>query len=358
MAVTGDIRDQQIEAFLTRHGWGNGIRQKIQGDASFRRYERIVRPEGYHTPEHVILMDAPPSHENVRPFVKVDSLFREGGVNAPAIYAADEENGLLLLEDLGVDSFSLVLAGVSRVNTTNSAEKDLYTVAIDALTCIQQISPPSWLPMYDNALFLRELSLFTDWYMKQFRSMDIAEAEVARFTMLWEEVFHHVHLLPKVCIHRDYHADNLFWLPERKTIARVGILDFQDAVTGCPAYDMVSLLEDARRDVSPDTVYTVIDHYLKNNTHLDRDAFMTAYAIMGAQRNLKIIGIFARLAIRDKKTRYLDFLPRVWNHLRHDLTHPILSDIHEWLERAVPDDIRAQGFSSVKSAISENRASE
>jgi aminoglycoside/choline kinase family phosphotransferase len=143
---------------------------------------------------------------------------------------------------------------------------------------------------------------------------------------------------------RHYHADNLMWLAERKAEQAVGLLDFQDALIGCPAYDLVSLLEDARRDVSPSLQKEMIEYYLSKSAIKDVQAFDTAYAVLGAQRNSKIVGIFARLAIRDTKPRYLGYLPRVWKHLEHDLSHPALAELKIWMDRVVPQDKRtAQG---------------
>lgn len=321
-------RSQQIDTFLQRNGWGDAERRPLAGDASFRRYERVVEAA-----RRAVLMDAPPDRESVQPFIQVDQYLVEWGYSAPRILARDVEAGLLLLEDLGDDSFTRLLKNAPL------KEHTLYMKAGDLLVDLHQRDTARCdLPEYDEARLLDELALFADWYLPAVLGAE-AEKHRARLIDIWRGLLASMPFLPPVLVLRDYHADNLMWLPQREDVAQVGLLDFQDAVTGSPAYDLVSCLEDARRDLQPETVQVVLNHYLQQMAW-DRSDFMAVYALLGAQRNTKIIGIFTRLAQRDGKMQYLDYLPRVWQHLHHDLQHPILNPYREWLDRVLPQELR------------------
>jgi aminoglycoside/choline kinase family phosphotransferase len=321
-------RELEITAFLERTGWADATRLALAGDASFRRYERLV--DGAHK---VVLMDAPPPHEDVRPFVHVSTLLQRVGLSVPVILDSDEEKGFLLLEDLGDDSFTQIL-----VNTPKD-EKKLYMNAIDALIHMQHNVPETSLPAYDTAVYLREVSLFSDWFLPQIYDRKTAQAMKEEYLALWQELLSSTPLLQRVIVHRDYHADNLFWLPERRHEQLVGMLDYQDALCGDPLYDVVSLLEDARRDVHPEVAAIAFDHFLKG-TDIPKDKAKQRFSLLGAQRNLKIIGIFTRLAVRDGKSHYLSFLPRVWTHLLEDLKHPSLEPLATFIAARIPETAR------------------
>lgn len=305
-------RDATINDFLTQH-CPHYSRTLVAGDASFRRYERITSGE-----QTLILMDAPPEHEDVRPFVSVAELLATCQLRAPSIVAQDETRGLLLLDDLGDVSFT------RHLKESPEDEWQLYQHAIDALLTMHRMDA-SCLRVYDTREYLRELTIFSEWFLKD-------NALAQRFETLWKELLLSNSLETNVFVHRDYHADNLMWLPEADALNKVGLLDFQDALLGDGAYDMVSLLEDARRDVNPETVTACMDYYIEQRG-CDAYTFRTRYAILGAQRNCKIIGIFHRLCERDHKPHYLDFLPRVWAHLQHDLSHPALAPLQEWFNQ-------------------------
>ncbi len=324
-------RDALIAAFLARNGWGGARRRPLAGDASFRRYDR-VEADG----RRAVLMDAPPEHEDVRPFVAVARHLGNRGFSAPAILAADEDAGLLLLEDLGDDLFTRVLAA-------GGDEAALYAAAVDALVELHR-APPAGLavPAYDDARLRAEADLLIDWYLPAQTGAPAPEPVRAAYTAAWNAVLPLVRAVPDTLVLRDYHADNLIWLPERTGIGRVGLLDFQDAVIGSVAYDMVSLLEDARRDVAAATVEAAIARYLAARPDLDPDAFAAAYAVLGTQRNCKIVGIFTRLWRRDGKPVYLDYLPRVWDHLAGDLAHPVLAPVKRWLDDVIPPERRGR----------------
>lgn len=313
--------------FLTRAGWGAASRAKLAGDASFRRYERLHldgRP--------AVLMDAPPPQEDVRPFLKIARLLLQHGYSAPGIMAEDAEHGFLLLEDLGDDLYA-------RLIRQGNDELPLYEAAIDFLLDLHRHAAPADLAPYDEARLIDELGLFTDWYLPALTGRDTAEAQRRDFQDLWQTLAPEVCRPPRILVLRDFHAENLIWLPQRSGAARVGLLDFQDAVAGHPAYDLVSLLEDARRDVSPDLAETMLRRYIAGSG-FDEATFRRAYAILGAQRNLRIVGIFTRLWKRDGKPHYQAFMPRMWRLVEHDLAHPALADLRRWIDATVPAELR------------------
>ncbi|MBN8542929.1 MAG: phosphotransferase [Alphaproteobacteria bacterium] len=320
-------RSEEIDRFLIEHGYEGATRAMLAGDASFRRYERVT-----HAGHVMVLMDAPPPWENVSPFMHVTKLLQASGASVPEILAADENEGFLLLEDLGDGIFTKLL------KTNPSQEHELYRGAIDALLTIQRTPHPA-LPPYDVAVYLRELGLFAEWFLPQIHGLERAKALREEWLSLWLPIIVNSGLEQSVVVHRDYHADNLLWLPERQSHARVGMLDYQDALLGDAAYDLVSLLEDARRDVSPDTVRVCYDHFV-TQSGVDKTAFATRYAVLGAQRNAKIIGIFTRLCVRDGKPHYLDYLPRVWGHFMHDISHPTLTPIRQFVDTYVASEWR------------------
>lgn len=320
-------RSPQMDAFLARIGMKNAARRMLAGDASFRRYERVD-----HDNRVMVLMDAPPPWEDVGPFMSVTAMLESYGLSVPRILAADAAEGFLLLEDLGDAIFTRVLAAQPE------REAELYSGAVDALTVIAHASTQAKadLPPYDHTVYLREVALFTDWFLPQVVGRDEATALRKTWRSLWQSVLQAAPLRQMVLVHRDYHADNLLWLEDRQGHRAVGMLDYQDALWGDPAYDLVSLLEDARRDVSPATVDAC---YTQFTAALRADAadFDHRYALLGAQRNAKIIGIFTRLCVRDGKAHYLHYLPRVWGHFMQDLQHPALAGIRAFVETHVPE---------------------
>jgi aminoglycoside/choline kinase family phosphotransferase len=319
-------REAAIAEFLAAAGWGAASRAPLAGDASPRRYERLTRGTGT-----AVLMDAPPDRGiDPRPFLAMTGWLRGLGLSAPEILAADPDDGLVLLEDLGDDLFVRVCA------RTPAAEPELYAAATDLLARLHAEPAPDVIdgwepPPYDQAFLEFEARILTDWYLPE---EGRAERE-AELTALVGALAAPVLAAPPVAVLRDYHAENLVWLPGRAGLARVGLLDYQDMRRGHPAYDLVSLLEDARRDVAPDLRAAMTARYLERSG-AEPAAFAYAAHYLSAQRNLKILGIFARLARRDGKPGYLAHLPRVWDHLMRDLAHPTLAPLRDWVAAHVP----------------------
>jgi tRNA threonylcarbamoyl adenosine modification protein YjeE len=384
--------------FLDRHPpWATATAVYLQGDASARAYARLTSPALAEVPPHLwgrlgggesrapdvglpptpspspqgggelgihaILMDQPRqpdgppirdglpysriAHlaEDVRPFVAVAEVLRDAGLSAPEIYAADLERGFLVLEDFGDRVFGVEIARTPRA--------ELWRAATDTLLVLAQVPVPDAIPLSDGtahrvppqdaSVLGIEVELLPDWYWPAVHGQPIPADIRAEFIDAWTPIFARLANEPKGWVLRDYHSPNLVWLPERDGARRVGLLDFQDALVGSLAYDLVSLLQDARLDVPAALEDELLAYYLdKRRTEpgFDAEAFRFAYAALGVQRNTKILGIFARLAMRDGKRTYLRHIPRLWRYLARGLAHPDLSPLARWFDRYVPDSIR------------------
>jgi hypothetical protein len=322
-----DARRQAMAAFLETSGWGGLATVPLAGDASFRRYYRLARNGG-----SVVLMDAPPPLEDVGPYVVVAALLRELGFSAPEVLAEHRADGFLLVEDFGDDTYT-------RLLDRGADEPALYTLAVDTLVALQRAAETRLipeLPAYDTERLLAEAALLVDWYRP------LGHGLREEYLALWRSVLPDAVVSTPTLVLRDYHVDNLMLLPDRPGIRGCGLLDFQDAVTGPPGYDLVSLLEDARRDVSAALRRAMTERYLAAFPALDRGAFLHSAAILAAQRNCKIIGIFTRLWRRDGKPQYLTHIPRVWRLLEQDLRHPALAPIARWFDRHLPPESRCR----------------
>lgn len=313
-------RDSEIGAFLAAAGWGGAEVAPIPGDASFRRYFRVVENERY-----AILMDAPPPEEDPQPFIHVARYLTAQGLRAPAILAADATAGLVLIEDFGDARMrETVDAGDTE------AERAIYRKAIETQVALHSCAPAD-VPPYDRAVYQREAALFPEWYCPA-RGLDV---DVQGYARAWDAVLDSMDpTAPKVTVLRDYHSENIMLPPDGSQ----GLIDFQDALIGDPAYDLVSLLQDARRDVSEAVEAEMLAYYraLANPAY----DFDTAYHVLGAQRNAKIIGIFVRLWKRDGKPRYPLMIPRVWEAMERDLRHPALAPVACWFDANIPSDLR------------------
>lgn len=306
-------------AFLAKLGWGEGDVLPLAGDASFRRYFRVA--------DHgrsAILMDAPPPHEDPRPFIQVAQWLVARGFPAPVIFGTDLEQGLVLIEDFG---------DARMRETVDAAPESLlrmYEAAVDILIRLRGEPAGPWRP-YDRKELQREADLLTEWYCPAIG----VTVDTDGYAKAWSEVFDYALAAEPVTVLRDYHAENLMLIGGTEAL---GLLDFQDALAGHPAYDLVSLLQDARRDVEPEIEAAMLDRY-RRVTGVGDD-FDAAYHILGAQRNAKIVGIFTRLWRRDGKPRYPAMCPRVWRYLNRDLDHPALAPVKTWFDANIPADQR------------------
>jgi tRNA threonylcarbamoyl adenosine modification protein YjeE len=343
-----------VRSFLDEAGFGSAERHRLQGDASTRSYERLVR-DGH----SYILMNAPPradgppvrdgkpysaiAHlaEDVVPFVAMAAALRMRGLSAPDIFHADTEQGLMILEDLGDERF---VAG-----DPPAPIEERYAVAVDVqvelhaqnLPEVLPVSPhiEHSLPAYDMEALLIEVELLLDWYLPRMGANLTASARDV-FIALWRDALQPAIDSPSTWVLRDYHSPNLIWLPEREGIARVGLLDFQDALMGPAAYDLASLLQDARVDVPEEMEINLISRYVRDRHARDPDfdvaGFIRLYATMAGQRATKILGIFARLDLRDGKPQYLRHMPRIWAYLQRALAHPAQAPLKAWYDSHVP----------------------
>jgi N-acetylmuramate 1-kinase len=291
----------------------------LAADASFRRYFRVALDD-----RRAILMDAPPPLEDPRPFLAVADWLTQRGFAAPAIYAVSPDRSLVLLEDFGDERVC------EAVNAAPEAGVAYYEAAVDMLVELAR-HPAGPFDPYDREVLRREVGLLTDFYCP---AIGLTVDEPGFFAA-WDAVFDHALTAEPVTVLRDFHAENLMLVGPDK---RLGLLDFQDALAGHPAYDLVSLLQDARRDVDPNVEERMLQRY-RAATGVG-EAFMTAYHVLGAQRNAKIIGIFTRLWKRDGKTRYPTLCPRVWGYLERGLTQPVLNPVARWFDDNIPPEQR------------------
>jgi len=356
-----------MREFLDRAGWQGAAVTPLPGDASTRRYFRVAQ-----NGRKAMLMDQPQNAEqptapaNATPeerralgynavarlaggdcgrFVAAANYLRKQGLSAPEIYADDAPQGFVLLEDLGDNLYADVLSN-------GASEGELYLAAADVLAKLHEneapshLSPDKPLHPYDETAQLGEIDLMTEWFMPMALGRAATEDEVAEHRALWQRALADTRGPSPVFVHRDYHAQNLLWLADRSGVSRVGLIDFQDAVAGSRAQDLMHLIEDARRDVSPETTKATVQRYLEASRErghaLEEEKFRAEMAAISGQRLARIIGIFARLYKRDKKPRYLDYLPRVWGHLNRDLEHPALAPLKTWYGRKIPLDVRGK----------------
>ncbi len=345
-------RAKGIDRLLVRAGWADAKRSFMLGDASSRAYERLLKPDG----QRAVLMISPPRPdgppvrygkpysaiarlaEDIRPFVAIAEALRAQDLSAPEIYAADLETGLAIIEDLGSDP----------VIDAKGPIPERYAEAVAVLAKLHSSQLPETIalgeetyriPVYDIDALIIEVELLTEWYT-QHASIHLSSGAAATFINLWRAALKEVVDGPKTWVLRDYHSPNLIWLGDRNGLQRAGIIDFQDCVMGSPAYDVASLLQDARVTVSNDLELKLLSHYarlrLASDPQFDMTMFARAYAIMAAQRATKIMGIFARLNRRDRKPQYLAHMPRIQNYLAKSLQHPALSELKNWYETYLP----------------------
>lgn len=310
------------EQFIQNAGWGAAERRFLAGDASDRSYDRLTRAG-----ETAVLMDAPPGKgDDPAVFLKIAAHLSGLGLSAPRCLAQDLSHGFLLLEDLGDGIYAQLVA------KSPSAEPILYTAAADTLLHLQSHAAPANLPNLSARDWAEAACFALDWYRFAITG-DRADPQALRNTLV--DLIHQYADGPRVMILRDFHAENLLWLPDRVGLAKVGLLDFQLAQMGQPGYDLVSLLQDARRDVSRETEMAVLCHFI-TKTGASHSDFANAYAVLGAQRALRILGVFARLCLVAGKASYLALIPRTWRQLEGNLTAPALAPLAQICTRLLP----------------------
>lgn len=306
-------RATQARDFLTAAGWGEAARAHLAGDASDRRYERLSRG-----PETAVLMDAPPgTGDNPADFVTIAQHLAGLGLSPPRILAQDLDRGFLLLEDLGDGLYARL------IDRDPTLEAPLYVAATDVLVALGRGPLPPGRPDLSAQDWAQAAAFALDWYA---RAATGRQPTTAPFVAAMQEALATHAEGPRILILRDYHAENLLWLPDRAGLARVGLLDFQLGQAGQPGYDLVSLIQDARRDVSRETVAAMTRRYADATGH-EMGALSARLATLGAQRALRILGVFARLCLVAGKPGYLALLPRVWGHLQQNLRHPALAPL-------------------------------
>jgi len=318
-------RNDLAHAFLAKTSWANGTRTDLAGDASNRRYERVFIPR---TGLSAVLMDAPPGKaEDVGTFVHITNHLRGLGLSAPEILAEDTDHGFLLIEDLGDDLYARILIREPALETP------LYEAATDVLVALHSATMPDLEPLGPRVMAQMDEIAFTHYRDGILGPQDPALA--AQFMDQFEAILRSTVQGDLVLAQRDYHAENLLWLPDRDGIARVGLLDYQAAFAGHRSYDLMSLLQDARRDVPASIEQQMITHYI-TKTGIDDTEFRTAYTVLGVQRNLRILGVFARLSLDYGKPQYVDLIPRVWAHIIRGLENPALAPVADLIRNNLP----------------------
>jgi aminoglycoside/choline kinase family phosphotransferase len=327
--ATAMIPPETTDDFLASCGWAGARVEPLAGDASFRRYFRVIDGS-----RQAVLMDAPPPHEDPRPFVAVAEWLASTGLSAPEILGRDLTRGLLLLSDFGSDRFK------ERLDRDPHRETELYELATDLLVRLHSEPAMDGLPPHGLDQWLDELDLFVDWYAP---TLDL-DIDRGAWRTAWREALEPVASdgLGPVTVLRDYHAENVMLVAGRQGVAHLGLLDFQDALAGHPAYDLVSMLEDARRDVPPAIERTMIDRYKAATGQ--GDVFERAYWALAAQRNTRILGVFVRLWKRDGKPHYRAFQPRMWGLLERDLAQPGMEPVRALVDECVPLAARAEAW--------------
>jgi aminoglycoside/choline kinase family phosphotransferase len=323
-------RETAAEQFLTRHGWHDAALVPLAGDASFRRYWRIANGK-----TRAVLMDMPPDKLDMRPFLSVDAHLRRLGYSAPEVYAADLAEGFALMEDLGDATIAAEIAA-------GGDAARLYALAVDWLIDLHRRgaeATPADLPRYDDARLLEEVGRFLLWYVPAVTAAPPSAQAEREFNAVWRLLLPVARWAPESLVYRDFHIENLLVLP-RPGMAALGLLDFQDSVTGPITYDLASLVEDARRDLPAPLANAMRARYLAAFPGLDPFLFEASFAVMAAHRHIKCLGLFVRLAKRDGKPGYLAHIPRLWRMVDQALEHPKLAALARWLDTHVPKDRR------------------
>ena len=314
--------NKQILNFLNTNGISNLLLEPIKQDGSNRRYFRI------NNNSKTLLMDSNSTDNNNDVFIQISQYLNKIGLSAPKIIQTDNKNGLFLIEDFGSLTFNEALKN-------NISEKLLYLNAVQCLSKIHTNELPANIPIYDNKYLLKELDIFIEWFFKE-HNIKLANLALIEWNKAWKKYLKDINKNNTKLVLRDFHADNLFWLPERNNVKKIGLIDFQDALIGHEAYDISSLLEDVRRDVSDDTKKLALKEFIKINKIKNENKFIKNYKILTAQRNAKIVGIFIRLARRDNKMKYLKLVNKAMNIFLTSAKEAKLDDILSWIDHYIP----------------------
>ena len=332
-------KEQLKTKFLKSTCWAKSSIVPVAPDASFRKYDRLLLDGNT-----AFLMDSPPTFGGVENFVKMAEYLCSLNLSAPIIFEKDTENGFLILEDLGDDLYSHIL------KKSPSKELELYKKAASILVQLHKKDVPDFVDPYSDDFLLSEVKLFTDWYMPALTGQYLPDRSRADFLKIWQKLIADLNAAQSTLVLRDYHADNLIDLQARSGGKQVGLLDFQDALKGHAAYDLVSLLKDVRRNVTPETESKILEEFILQ-TGADHSSFTKDYMILGLQRNLKILGIFARQAVRDGNRSYLKYIPKLWRLVSPSLEEDVFSELKKWLDNHVPIEGRQQNFMPQKCGI-------
>jgi len=309
----------KYDIFLKKHGIIYSSLNPIEQDASSRKYLRIKNNE------NLIIMDSPPKENNNDRFFYISNYLNQINISAPRVIHFDKRNGLLLIEDLGNYTFNKALKD-------NISEVQLYTKAVDALVLIHNSQIPAHIPHYSKKALINEVNLFIEWFCP-YAGIKLSQNSIDEWHSIWNNYLNPIIQENNKLVLRDFHADNLFWLPKRKSHRRVGIIDFQDALIGNISYDLCSLLEDVRREVSDNTKEKILKYFIMRNDIKDISTFIRSYRILTAQRNVKIAGIFVRLAKRDGKNKYLKMVNKAISIFKRSIKKAELSEIINWMEK-------------------------
>ena len=325
-------RSSLLRGFLDRNGLADAALTPLADDCSFRRYFRVGLGDARY-----VVMDAPPDLEDVVPFATLSGLLNDFGYSAPKVLGRDVEHGFLLLDDFGDATYTRALAG-------GGDERALYALALDVLIDLHHRSTdvlPVMVPAYEDSKLLDEAALFVDWYLAQGLGLKISTTMREAYVEAWGACLTTMREAPRTLVLRDYHVDNLMVIADRQGLDACGLLDFQDAVIGPSSYDVVSLLQDSRRDIDGDLVAVMLERYFSAmGAAIDRPSFMRSYHAFGAQRALKVFGIFARQSVLYGNHQYLVHIPRLWRHTVANLAIPELQLVRDWIERFVPAECR------------------
>lgn len=321
-------REQKLKEFINKTSWSDATSEHLKQDASMRRYFRLIKNS-----ETRLLMDAPPDSENISAYLKVTEYLRSYGLRVPEIYTKDEQTGFALIEDFGTKTFTRLL------NDDDNIER-LYMLAVDVLVQLHERADVRAIDLQTYTLdtVLMELGRFLDWFVPMATGSHAGQSERKLFEQAWGDAISAIIAQPDTLMMRDYHVDNLMIVDGKYNVEHCGLLDYQDAMRGPAAYDLMSLIKDERYDVPADVQEKAITRYIDGRSvAIGRDDLMRQILILGAQRHCKNLGIFARLVKRDNKDWYMKYVPHVQSMLRRELAHPLLVDVRERVYALVPD---------------------